>query len=263
MPVAPPQVVASPVSPAGRRHSILDAANGPLDLPGNRLAGVRYEAPWCASATARDDVNCSPGPLVPGPGIPLVEGAEFIVEAALECLTVGKPWDDTDGVTGFSSDLRAVLEATEHVAVEDHVADTLAGAAGLVDLGTVADVVAAVSALEAQAYSVERYGLRAKLHVPVALWAYGADRYQWDVRTAPTWSTKLGSIAVPNAALPDDTMYVTGQFSLWRAASPWMTDREGALDRITNEWRGFIQRDWAAAWECFTAVVTVGEVSSP
>jgi hypothetical protein len=261
MPVAPPQVVASPVSPAGRRYTIVDAANGPLDLPGNRLAGVRYEAPWCAGATARD-VDCdSPGPLVPGPGTTLVEGTEFIVEAALSCLAPGKPWADRENVQGFATDLRQALEATEPVAVEDHLADALAAAPGLVDLGTVPDVVAAVSALEAQAYAIERYGLRAVLHVPAALWAYGADRYQWQVRTAPTWSTQLGSIAAPNAALPDDTMYVTGQLSLWRAPMPWMTDERAAMDRVTNEWKAFTQRDWAAAWECFTAVVTVGDVS--
>lgn len=263
MPVAPPQVVASPVNPAGRRYSIIDAVNGPLDLPGNRLAGIRYEAPWCAGATARDVVCDSPGPLVPGPGTTLVEGVEFITEAALSCLAVGKPWEDRDGVQGFSTDLRQALEATEHVAVEDHVADALAAAAGLVDLGNVTDVVAAVSALEAQAYVLERYGLRAMVHIPAALWAYLDDRHQFQDRTAPTWSSRLRSIAVPNAALPGDTMYVTGQMSLWRASMPWMTDEVAAFDRVTNEWKAFAQRDWAAAWECFTAVITVGEATSP
>lgn len=257
MPVAPPQVVASPVNPVARRHNIMEAANGPFDLPGNRLAGIVYEAPWCASATARD-VDCdSPGAMVPGPGTSLVEGVEFIAEDALSCLAPGKPWNDRDGVTGFSTDLRNALEATEHVAVEDHVADALAGAAGLVDLGAQLDIVAAVSALEVQAYTVERYGLAAMLHVPIALWATGADHFQWDVFTSPRWSTKLRTIAVPNAGLPDNTIYITGQMSLWRAPTPWMTDEVAAFDRVSNEWKAFIQRDWAAAWECFTATATV------
>lgn len=263
MPVAPPQVVASPVNPAARRYSIIDAANGPLQLPGNRLAGIVYEAPWCASATARD-VDCdSPGALVPGPGTSLVVGTEFIAEAALSCLAPGKPWEDRDGVQGFSTDLRQALEATEHVAVEDHVADALAAASNLVDLGGAADVVAAVADLEDYAYAVERYGLRAMIHIPAGLWAAGADRYQWQVRNAPVWETQLRSIAVPNMALPPDTMYVTGQMSLWRASTAWATDEAAALDRVTNEWKAFTQRDWAAAWECFTAVITVGEETSP
>lgn len=257
MPVAPPQVVASPVSPAGRRYSILDAANGPLALPGNRLAGIRYEAPWCAGATARD-VDCdSPGALVPGPGTTIVEGTEFIVESALSCLAIGKPWDDVEDVQGFSTDVRQALEATEHVAVEDHVADALAAAAGLVDVGPQLDIVAAIAALEAQAYTVERYGLRAVLHVPIAQWAFMDDRYQATERTAPTWSTRLKTIAYPNAGLPDNTLYITGQLSLWRAPTPWMTDQAAAFDRTSNEWKAFTQRDWAAAWECFTATATV------
>lgn len=257
MPVAPPQVVASPVSPAGRRYSIIDAANGPLDLPGNRLAGVVYEAPWCAGATARE-VDCdSPGAVVPGPGTSLVEGFEFIAESALSCLAPGKPWGDRDGVQGFEADVRQALEATEHVAVEDAVADALAAAAGVVDVGPQLDIVAAISALETQAYTVARYGLRAVLHVPIAQWAFMDDRYQAEERTAPSWSTRLKTIAYPNAGLPDNQLFITGQLSLWRAPAPWITPQEGAFDRVTNEWKAFIQRDWAAAWECFTATATV------
>jgi hypothetical protein len=263
MPAAPPQVVAPPVNPAARRYSIVEAANGPLDLPDNRLAGIRYEAPWCASATARA-VDCdSPGELTPGGGTYLVEAVEFIADASLSCTAVGKPWEDRDGVTGFASDLITALDATEAAAVEDNVAEALATAAGLVDLGTVPDIVAAVSALEAYAYTVERYMLRAMVHVPIAQWAYVADRFQFEERTAPTWSSKLRTIAVPNAGLPDDVLYVTGQMSLWRSTVPWYTDERAALDRTTNEWKGFAQRDWAAGWECFTATVAVEGGTSP
>lgn len=259
MPVAPPTVVASPVSPAGRRYSILDAANGPLDLPGNRLAGVRYEAPWCASAVARD-VECdSPGTLDPGPGTGQVEGTEFIAETGLSCLAPGKPWDDLpDGTRGMRSSVIDALEASEHVAVEDHIADALAVADNLVNAGAAVDIVQAVSLLETYAYVTARYGLTAVLHIPIALWSFARDHSQWETRgNAGAYRTDLRTVVAPNAGLPDDTVYITGQLTLWRASEIWASDERGSLDKVTNEWKAFAQRDYAAAWECFTAFATV------
>lgn len=252
MPVAPPTVVASPVSPAGRRYSILDAANGPLDLPGDRLAGVVYEAPWCTSATARD-VDCdSPGTLDPGPGTGQVEGVEFIADVGLSCLAPGKPWEV------MRADVVAALEASEHVAVEEHLADALAVAPGAVNVGGAVDIVEAVSLLEAHAYTVARYGLTAVLHVPIALWAFAADHSQWDTRgNTAVFRTDLRTVVAPNAGLPDDTVFITGGVTLWRASEPWVSDERASLDKVTNEWKAFAQRDYAAAWECFTAFSTV------
>lgn len=257
MPVAPPTVVASPVSPAGRRYSILDAANGPLDLPGDRLVGLNYEAPWCTSAIAKDVECTSPGTLDPGPGTGMVEGVEFTAEVGLSCIAVGKSWEDrADGTRGMRSDVLAALEASEHVAVEDHLADGLAAAAGAVNVGAAVDIVQAVSLLETHAYVTARYGLVATLHVPIALWAFARDHSQWD-KEGRVFRTDLGTVVAPNAGLPDDTVYITGAVSLWRASRATTTDERGSLDRTTNEWKAFGWRDYVAAWECFTAFSTV------
>lgn len=257
MSIVPAITVAPPVTPAGRRYSIIEAAGGPLDLP--RLAGVQYQAPWCTAATA-EGVDCaSPGELVEGPGPEWVTGEEFQVIADLSCLAPGTPWADREGIPGFRSMLLAKLEATEHVAVEEHVADALA-AAGAVNVGASASVVAAVGALEKHAYTTERYGLKATIHAAMNLGAAMDDRYQGDVRIAPRWETRRGTVVYWNAGLPDNTMYITGALTLWRSVGPsFITEEATALDRVTNEWKGFAISDWAAAWECFTGVTTVAE----
>lgn len=255
MALVPAITVAPPVSPAGRRYSIIDAAGGPLDLP--RLADVQYQAPWCTSATAMG-VDCeSPGELVKGPGPDWVLGVAFQAVSELSCLAPGTPWDDRDGIPGFRSMLLSSLEATEHVAVEEQVADLLA-AAGATDVGPALDVVDAIGRLEKYAYTTERYGLKATIHAAMNLGAPMDDRSQADVRVAPRWETRRGTVVYWNAGLPDNTMYITGPVTLWRSPAPsYVTDERAALDRVTNEWLGHAIRDWAAAWECLTGVTTV------
>lgn len=250
--IAPPLEVERPTSPAARRYSIFDAANGPLPL--SRLADVWYQVPWCASATAYD-VDCeSPPGLEKGPPPITIDGTAFTVDADLSCAMPGRSFADME------SDVRAKLEASEHVAVEEKLGDEIAAAAAsdaANNLGAVLDIVQAVSVLEDFAYSTRRYGLRAVLHVPIALWAMAADRTQFMRNGSGPWSTMLGTIAVPNAGLLDTEVYVTGQVTLWRGNTTQVTRLEQAADRVENEWNMHAERDWAVTWECFNAMVTV------
>lgn len=250
--IAPAQEVDRPTSAAARRYSILDAAGGPLPLP--RLVDVWYQVPWCEAATAYDPDCESPPGLEPGPAPALIEGAAFTVDADLSCSMVGTTYDR------MAADVRAKLTATEHVAVEEHLADSIADAA-LSDpgnnLGAVLDIVQAVSVLENFAYATQRYGLRAVLHVPIALWAMAADRSQFTRTGSGPWSTMLGTIAAPNAGLADNEVYITGQVTLWRSAAAEVTTAAQASDRTANQWNMHAWADWAATWECFNAMVTV------
>lgn len=249
--IAPAQEVARPTSAAARPYSIFDAANGPLEL--RRLAGVWYDVPWCDAATAYE-VDCdSPPGIVEGPGPAIVNGAEFYVDADLACSMVGKKFAAMD------TDVRAKLDATEHVAVEENVADSLAAAAAADpgnNLGSVLDIVQAVSVLESHLYVTRRYGLAGVLHVPVALSAMGADRSQWSTSPRP-YRTPKGTIVYFNAGLADDEVYVTGQLTLWKSAKTTVTTEQQAADLMNNKWNMHAQRDWAAAWECVNAFVTV------
>lgn len=252
MPVAPPQLVASPVSPAARRYSILDAAIGPLDLPGNRLVGVDYESPFCTAPVATD-VDCeSPGELVADTGTSIIHATEFQTTAELTCLAPG------DQYPRLRDMVLARLEGGEHVAVEEQVASLLA-ASTPADLGNVLDVAEAYSILEDYAYQEQRYGIRAVIHAAVNTSAHQSNAREL-IKSGAAWTTHMNTVVYWNAGLPENTLYVTGQVALWRAGGedyPWVNPEAAALDRTTNNWSLFAQRPWAAGWECFQARVTV------
>ena len=70
--------------------------------------------------------------------------------------------------------------------------------------------------------------------------------------------TPLGSVVAPNAGITTATAYITGPVVLWRAPAPFLPPVEAAFNPVTNEYRMFASRDYAAAWECFTASVALG-----
>lgn len=249
---APLPLDAPPVSPAVHRYSLLQVANGPLALP--RLTEMQYRVPWCEAATAYD-IDCeSPPGLAEGPSTVLVSAPPFVVDADLSCPIVGYPYERVD------RDVRAKLTATEHVAVEEHLADQMLSWPGLVSLGDALDIVDAISVAEHHAYTTARYGLPAFIHVPARQWAYVSSETlaRW---SSPRWVTALGSWLVPNVGLPEDTIVVTGQVVLWSSAAPDVTPVQQAANRSTNRWNMHAQRDWAAGFECFAASVTVPTTS--
>lgn len=259
-PITP--LAAPPTNPAAARYSILDAAVGPLDLPdGGRLADLAYTVPWCGGGTVIDP-DCDPPSNDLEDGLGLAEGTAFVVERGFTCLAPGLDEAEVDRIA------RDRLAGTEHVLVEAKIAEMLASADDIVDLGVTADPAEAVSLLESYAYTIggttdtgdptAAYGLTAVLHVPVGDWAYLAGEDQIH-RSGQVWTTGLGSVVAPNAGITDHSVYITGQVVLWRAAAPWVTPVEAALDRAANEYRMLATRDYIAAWECFTAVVELGE----
>lgn len=254
-------LAAPPTSAAARRYSILDAAVGPLDLPdGGRLADVAYTVPWCGGGTVIDP-ECVGIENDFEAGLDVVEGGAFVVQRAFTCLAPGKTPAD---VERFARDR---LEGSEHVLVEAKVAAMLAAADGLVDVGTGATIAEAVSLLESYAYTVggtvgadedtAGVGLAAVIHMPVAAWAYLAEAGQI-TKAGAVWVTPLGSVVAPNAGITTATAYITGPVVLWRAPAPFLPPVEAAFNPVTNEYRMFASRDYAAAWECFTASVALG-----
>jgi hypothetical protein len=233
---------------AARRYSILNAAVGPLDMPdGGRLVDVAYTVPWCGPGGEVLAPDCeTPPPNVPEGPLALVDGIAFTVSRMFECTSHGITPADAERF------MRERLDASEHVHVERAVAAQLA-AAGATALAASATIVAAVSALETFAYSTEGYGPTAVIHVPIGAFAYLAESHQISRESSTgVWRTPLGTIIAPNAGLTD-TAYITGLLVLWRSTTEFISPAEAALDRAANEYRMVGQRDWIAAWECFTA----------
>lgn len=254
-------LAAPPTNPAARRYSILDAVVGPLDMPdGARLADLAYTVPWCGPGGYALEAECIQAEprQFEGP-LDIAEAIAFTVERSFNCLAPGSSPADIERFA------RARLEASEHVLVETVIAGLLA-ADTPADLGTGTTIIDVVSLLESYAYTfdgtvnaldTQGYGLAAVIHMPIAAWAHLAAEHQIN-REGGVWRTPLGSIVAPNAGITDNIAYVTGQVVLWRAPSMWLPPVEQILDRTTNEYKMLAQRDYAAAWECFTAQATLG-----
>lgn len=255
MPIAPAIALAAPPTNgvAARRYSILNAAVGPLDMPDNgRLVGVAYTVPWCGPGGAILAPDCdTPPPNVPEGPLDIVDGIEFVAQRGFECTSHGITPADAERF------MRERLDASEHVQVERAVAAQLA-AASPTDLGTGTTIVDVVSALENYAFTTQGYGPTAVIHMPIAGFAHLAAESQI-TRDSSTgvWRAPLGTAFAPNAGLTTQA-YVTGLLVLWRAPTAFISPAEAAFDRTTNEYKMVGQRDWIAAWECFTARITLG-----
>jgi hypothetical protein len=255
VPIAPALALAAPPTNgvAARRYSILNAAVGPLDMPdGGRLVDVAYTVPWCGpgGAILAPDCDTPPPNVAEGP-LSIVDGIAFTVSRTFQCTAHGISPADAERY------MRDRLDASEHVLVERAVAAQLA-AATPDDLGSGTTIVDVVSALENHAYVTEGYGPTAVIHMPIAGFAHLADGSQITRESSTgVWRTPLGTVIAPNAGLTTQA-YVTGLLVLWRSGTAFIPPAEAALDRTTNEYKMVGQRDWIAAWECFTARITLG-----
>lgn len=255
MPIAPAIALAAPPTNgvAARRYSILNAAVGPLDMPdGGRLVGVAYTVPWCGPGGAILAPDCdTPPPNVPEGPLAIVDGIEFTASRTFQCTA--------HGITPAEAEefMRQRLDASEHVLVERAVAAQLA-AASPTDLGSGTTIVDVVSELENYAYVTQGYGPTAVIHMPVAGFAHLADASQITRESSTgVWRTPIGTAVYPNVGLTTQA-YVTGLLVLWRNGTPFISPASAALDRTTNEYKMVGHRDWIAAWECFTARITLG-----
>lgn len=259
MPIAPALVLAAPPTNgvAARRYSILIAAVGPLDMPdGARLVDLAYTVPWCGpgGAILVSDCDTPPPNVAEGP-LEIVDGIAFTASRTFQCTAHGISPADAERF------MLERLDASEHVLVERAVAAQLAAASPTV-LAASATITDAVSALETFAYTTQGYGPTAVIHLPIGAFALAARDYQFTRESSTgVWRTPLGTAVAPNAGLTD-TAYVTGLLTIWRAPSAFISPAEAALDRSTNEYKMVGQRDWIAAWECFTASTVITELGA-
>lgn len=248
------------------RYGLFNVANGPLELPPHaRSGGLEFQSAVCDLPTGYD-IACPPSDTPKtstAGGANLITANPFVVRSDLECAPVGL----TDAQ--LRQWLLERLKAGEQALVERIFSTGTFGSApslqGATDLGTAATIPQAIGTLEAWLYA--RYGLPGVIHVPAAAAAYMVNGGGL-VKEGNLWKTAMGTLlsfgnyagtspAAVNPAAGTTWIYITGQVTVWRApdSDVFTTPLADALNRITNQVYGQAEREYAVAYECFSAAV--------
>lgn len=203
-------------------------------------------------------------------GPDIVAAYPFVVRSSLTCSPVGLT---EERLRQF---LMQRLVASEQSEVEQIFSAGLNGAAPTLSNNTpaassagasAAGITQAVAQLETWLYTTQQYGPNGVLHVPTIAAAYfnTSGIMRWDAATR-TWRTNLGTKisfgnytgegpAGEDPAAGTTYIYITGDTTVWRApdSEVFVTPLEMALDRTTNQVRAQAEREYAVAFECFSA----------
>lgn len=253
MAIVPAPIVTAP-EPRGLRYGLLTAANGPIDLPSphGRGGGVRYDPVSCGFARLYP-VEC-PADVVPVEKMfddadSIITAEPFVAYATYVC-----------GAAGYSA---AELEAKvarrlangEQTIAESAMATVLAaGAVGLAapDPTSIESV---VGELEQWLYGINgaAYGNVGYLHAPVRFEPY-ASFFGLIQKDGALLRTHMGTIWVFGGGYPDDdTIYISGQVTVWRSPDVVIPPALQGFDRQLNQYNLLAERDYAVAYDCVAA----------
>lgn len=128
-------------------------------------------------------------------------------------------------------------------------------------LAASANPVAAIAALEEALYST--YGLVGVIHVPYLAGPWLAANHLIEKDAAGIWRTPAGTAVSignydglsPVGAAPAagaTWFYITGQVSIWRTpeSEVFYSPFDASLDRSTNQWNGYREREYIVTYEC-------------
>lgn len=270
----PPNVIPAP-DPGPLRYGIFTPANGPLSMPDRvRQSGVTYDPVGCGTARGYP-VECdeTPPTKVFDPNVGEQTAIPFVVYASLVCGTAGYDPDYLE------AKVRRRLLAVEQTGVEEAL---WSGAIGGVTLGNsptfqgggvttltaVTGLAAGIGALEDYAAAV--YGYRPVIHAETKVAALaGQATLVEDDDPAGILRTPLGSAwsfgggypgtspAGAAAAAGHVWLMATGQVTLWRSESIYVSPALQTMDRASNQFKLIAEREWLAAADCFVAAVDV------
>jgi hypothetical protein len=193
----------------------------------------------------------------------IVNGDPFVIVTDLTCGLVGLTPERT---TNF---LREKALAGEQARVEQVFSVGACGAepslansaTPATALGASANPVAAIAALEEALYST--YGLVGVIHAPYLAGAWLMANHLIEKDTAGIWRTAAGTAVSignydglsPVGAAPAagaTWLYITGQVSIWRTpeSEVFYSPFAASIDRSTNQWNGYREREYIVAYEC-------------
>lgn len=229
-----------------------------------RQGGVLYEThvcglPYCFETNCIDTL----GTKTIDDEFVIVNGDPFVIVTDLTCGLVGLTEERTRNF------LREKAIAGEQARVEQVFSVGACGAepslanssTPAVALAASANPVAAIAALEEALYST--YGLVGVLHVPYVAGPWLAANHLIERDAAGIWRTPAGTAVSignydglsPVGAAPAagaTWFYITGQVSIWRTAESevFYSPFAESLNRSTNQWNGFREREYIVTYEC-------------
>jgi hypothetical protein len=193
----------------------------------------------------------------------VVNGDPFVIVTDLTCGLVGLTPERTRSFLAekaFAGE-QAAVELTFSIGACGAEPSLANSAVPATALAASANPVAAVSALEEALYST--YGLVGVLHVPYLAGAYMTANHLIEKDNAGIWRTAAGTaVSIGNYAglspvgvAPGANatwFYITGQVSIWRAAEDqvFYSPFDASINRTTNQWNGFREREYIVAYEC-------------
>lgn len=250
-----PEVQVVAPEPRGLRYGLLQAANGPYDLPLHGAAGgITYDPVSCGNAHTYPSV-CHGGIHLGkefDPGDDWIIGDPFTIYSSIVCGSVGSTED-----TLKAKVLRRINNG-EQTQIEAHLAANLAAAATPIVATDPLTLAGVVGELEQWLYGNGGidYGNVGYIHAPVRMASYASDESLIVVDGA-VMRTHMGSIWVFGGGYPDDgTIYISGQVTVWCSPDIQVTPADQGLDKITNEFKMLAERDCAVAFDCVAASIS-------
>jgi len=280
MPYVP---VEAPV-PRGDRYGLVRVANGPVIMPEKAQEGGVTFRPVSCGETRDYPIVCQPDEsLAESPedlfkvfdlDDALIQADPFLVYSTIQCGTVGRT------AAEMEARLRLRFANGEPTGVERGFYRALM-ASGAPEVSPVdpTDIVSVLSTLEQYIYGIRDvatpsgtvegvgYNHIAYIHATPGIAAIaGAEHLVVDgPGPNPIKYTPMGSIwvfgggysgALPGGVpeLATEAIWVTGQVSLWQAATVGIPPQYQTLDRVANQWMALAEREWIAAYECGVAV---------
>lgn len=228
-----------------------------------RQGGIRYETHVCGLPDCYE-TTCT-GPVVKdlNDTFDVINGDPFLVVTPLSCGLVGltpartRAFLDEKAVAGEQALVEKAFSAGD-CGINPSLANSTPAATLL---AASADPVTAVALLEEALYST--YGLAGVLHVPYFAGPWLQANHLIERDSAGIWRTAAGTYVSignydgtsPAGAAPgagQAYLYITGQVSIWRTpeSDVFYSDFDASLNRSTNQWNGYREREYVITYEC-------------
>lgn len=227
-----------------------------------RQGGLEYQTHVCGLPDCFE-TNCidTLGTKTVDDLITTVTGDPFVILTTLACGSVGLTPElarqrlDEKEIAGEQARVEQVFSAGD-CGINPSLANSTPLATAL---AASPNPVAAIALLEEALYST--YGLVGVIHVPYFSGPWLAANHLIEKDAAGIWRTPAGTAVSignydgtsPAGVAPGagaQWWYITGQVSIWRSGDAFYSPFAESLNRTTNQWNGYKEREYVLTYEC-------------